>query len=377
MNSDSRCHPHAVNRKHLSPVIITSRNLLRHLLSRGLVSSESVVDGDLVIVDASGRNRNFKVLRQHSQSFFVKQVRNWNRQAAAMLQCEAACYFLARNDPDFSALEALIPELYDFDPDRQALTTAFISDGEDLWEHLRRNGSISPQIAGELGRSFGRFHRESEKRVLNSPHCSVFPKQIPWILSAERRNSHPFKELSPATSQLFDHVDKSTQLPAALDTLRNQWRVSTLMHGDMRLENCILLPSSPPTLKIVDWELADLGDPCWDVGSIIQAFLSAHITSIPPVETDLTLSVLLTHPSVANLRPAVRSFWESYESELQKSKSDVLFARFLSYGAGRMIQSAYEYMQLSPQLSRNALHLLEVSSDILTNPAGAAEQLLT
>jgi phosphotransferase family enzyme len=357
-------------------MILTSRNLLRHLLSRGLVSSESVVDGDLMIVDASGRNRNFKVIRQHSQSFFVKQVRNWNSQAVAMLQCEAACYYLARTDPDFSALEPLIPELYDFDQDRQALTTAYISGGEDLWEHLRRNGSISPEIAGELGRSFGRFHCESERRILNSPHCSAFPKQIPWILSAERRNSHPFKELSQATSQLFDHVDQSTHLPAALEQLRDQWHVSTLMHGDMRLENCMLVPGSIPTLKIVDWELADLGDPCWDVGSIIQAFVSTQVTSIRAIEDDLTLTALLAHPALTNLGPAIRSFWDSYIRELQNSKGEDLFERCLRYGAARMIQSAYEYMQFSPHLSRNALHLLEVSSDILTNPTAAAEQLL-
>jgi len=355
-------------------MILTSRNLLRHLLSRGLVSSESVVDGDLVIVDASGRNRNFKVIREHSQSFFVKQVRNWNSQAVAMLQCEAACYYLARADPDFSALEPLIPELYDFDQDRQALTTAYMSGGEDLWEHLRRIGSISPEIAGELGRSFGRFHYQSEKRILNSPHCSAFPKQIPWILSAERRNSHPFKELSHATSQLFDHVDKSTQLPAALDQLRDQWHVSTLMHGDMRLENCILVSGSPLTLKIIDWELGDLGDPRWDVGSILQAFLAPHIISLPPREEQLTLAGLLAQPTLGNLRPAIRSFWESYARELQGSDAD-LFQQCLSYGAARMVQSAYEYMQFTPELSRNALHLIEVSSDILRDPSAAAEQL--
>jgi Phosphotransferase enzyme family len=359
-------------------VIITSRNLLRHLLARKLVSNDSVVDGDLIVVDASGRNRNFKVIRKRSPSFFVKQIRNWNPQAAAMLQCEAACYFLANNDPDFIALAPLIPELYDFDPDRQTLTTAFISDGEDLFEYLRRTGKISTEIAGELGRCFGKFHRESETRLLDSPHCSVFPKQIPWILSSERRNSHPFKELSPATSQLFDHVDASTQLSGALDELRKQWRVSTLMHGDMRLENCILVqtPGNKPGLKIVDWELADLGDPGWDIGSILQAFLAMHIISIPPLEVELTLSALLLHPAATHLCPPIRSFWEAYARELPNSKGNDLFERCLSYGAARMVQSAYEYMQFSPHLSGNALHLLEVSSDILTNPPAAAEQLL-
>lgn len=296
-----------------------------------------------------------------------------------MLQCEAACYWLARNDPDFRALEPFIPELCDFDQDRQALTTRFISGGEDLFEHLRRAGKISTQIAGELGRCFGKFHCESDERLLNSPHCSVFPKQIPWILSSERRNSHPFKELSPATSQLFDQVE-STRLPAALDELRNEWRVSTLMHGDMRLENCILVQSSTdaPELKIVDWELADLGDPCWDVGSIVQAFLATHIISIPPFEGELDLNALLMHPSLTSLQPTIRSFWQSYTGELRnlKERNGILFQRCLRYGAARMVQSAYEFMQFTPHLSRNALHLLEVSSDILTKPTSAAEQLL-
>jgi len=151
------------------------------------------------------------------------------------------------------------------------------------------------------------------------------------------------------------------------------------MHGDMRLENCILVHKGgvPSTLKIVDWELADLGDPAWDVGSIMQAFLATHITSLPPFENGLTLSALLTHPSLANLRPAVRFFWESYAYELQNSKGDDLFERCLSFAAARMIQSAYEYMQFSPHLSRNALHLVEVSSDILKNPTAAAEQFLS
>lgn len=298
-----------------------------------------------------------------------------------MLQCEAACYWLARNDPGFRALEPFMPELYDFDQDRQALTTAFISDGEDLLEHLRRTGEISIAVAGELGRCLGEFHRESNNRLLNSKHCSVFPKQIPWILSAERRNSHPFKELSQATSQLFDYVDESTKLPAMLDQLRHEWRTLTLMHGDMRLENCILIPATNGVsydIKIVDWELADLGDPCWDVGSIIQVFLVRHILSIPPFQGKLDLTALLMHPSFSNTQPAMRSFWQSYTGELRnlKESNGILFQRCLRYGAARMVQSAYEAMQFTPNLSRNALHLLEVSSDILTEPTSAAEQLL-
>ena len=351
------------------------------MLAKQLVCSESVVDGDFAVINVSGRNRNFKVIRSSGSSYFVKQIQFWDVQKIAMLQCEAACYWLARNDRDFASLMPLTPEFYFYDPERQIIITRLITNGEDLWAYFRRLGKMPSEVTAELGALLGTYHRETGVTLTESPQSGIFPRIIPWILSPERRNSHPFKQLSPATVELFDLVENSSELSSALDELRDDWKPSTLMHGDLKLENCILFrndSNSKFEFTIVDWELADIGDPCWDIASILQSFLSARIMSLPPYEVPMSFRDMLTHPSQTGLSESILSFWKQYVEKLrlEGEASQKLLERCLRYGAARMIQSAYEYMQFSPHLSTNALHLLEVSTDLLKNSANSVEQLL-
>lgn len=360
-------------------MLITAANICHYLLDKGFISGESVVDGDYVVVDSSGRNRNFQVIRESAPGYFVKQILHWDPQTIAMLQCEAACYWLAHNDADFSPLAPLLPEFFYYDLERHVLITELIPEGENLYEHFRRVGGFTTNMAGRLGRALGTYHQVAGDGLNSSPHCSIFPRQLPWILSADRRASHPFKQLSPATSQLFDLVDSSTELPRALDRLRAGWRADTLMHGDMRWENCVLAPRDSAGLKIVDWELADIGDACWDIGGIIQAYLSASIMSAPtsPGGTPSPRDETADYHSEA-VRPSIRAFWQEYVGVLHLGDEVAreLFSRCVGYAAARMIQSAYEYVQFSPQVSANALRLVRVSADILRDTPQAARRLL-
>jgi hypothetical protein len=351
-------------------MLITRNNVCHYLIAKGLVSSESVVDGDFAVIDVSGRNRNFKILRGRHPGLFVKQIQNWDPQTVAMLQCETACYWLARNDGNFSTLFDLVPEFYWFDAERHILITQLISNGENLYEHFRRVGSLRHEIAVKLGKALGTYHSGTADGLKESTHATIFPQQIPWILLETRRNSHPFKHLSPATAELFDAVDHSTELSRALDQLRNEWRGDSLIHGDMRLENCML--SGELKLKVVDWELADIGDPSWDVGAIIQAFLSASILSLP-FSLRLQANFMKT-----GMRSALGAFWRQYvmTREIEPGDSLELLERSIKFAGARMIQTVYEHVQCSPRVSPRSHYLFQISSEMLKQPAAAMQQLI-
>src|SRR5215831_10150500 len=121
-------------------MILTRYNLADYLLERGLLSFESIVDGDLMVVEAARRNRNFKVIRKNQPGYFVKQIKEWEPQSIATLQCEATCYWLAQNDPRLSAtdLVQLMPRYYFYDASRHALVTELLPEGENLSEYHRR-----------------------------------------------------------------------------------------------------------------------------------------------------------------------------------------------------------------------------------------------
>ncbi len=354
-------------------MLITAGNLCHYLIAKGMISKESVVDGDFAVIDVSGRNRNFKVIGRRNASYFVKQIQQWDAQTVAMLQCEAVCYWLARNDADFAPLAVVMPEFLSYDLERHILITGLIPESENLFEVFRRVGNFPTVVAAKLGEILATYHRVGKDELKDSPHTSIFPKQVPWILAADRRNSHPFKELSHATSELFELVEKSTELRQSLEELRTDWRATTLIHGDMRLENCILSRGSEhdPTgrLKIVDWELADIGDPGWDVGSIMQAFFCSWIMFLPTTSADgpTTYPLDPSNPMFAGVRATIRSLWDGYTAVTRIESKELLW-RCIRYAAARMIQSAYEYVQFSPQVSSKAAYLLQVSSEILKEP---------
>jgi len=364
-------------------VVITTNNICYYLLDRKLIDAASVVEGDFVAVETSRRNRNIKIMRKRRPGFFVKQIQNWDPQSVATLQCEATCYWLAQSDPEMAPLSTLMPKYYLYDPSRHILITELLAEGENLSEYHRRLNQFPVGIAEKLGRALGTYHRQTVSRLVDGPQKSVFSKQVPWILSINQQSGNLFQALSAANSQLFNIVRSYPEFDQALDELRSQWRFDSLIHGDMKWDNCVTYfengNDKDPSVKIVDWELADIGDARWDVGAILQSYLSFWLLSIPAnAEATAMQLVEMAQFPLEKMQPAIRVFWRTYLETHKVDSADAaeLLESCVKYAAARMIQTAYEYMQYSSQISANALYLLQVSLNTLKDPKEAIRDLL-
>ena len=97
-------------------MILSRSNVVHYLLEQGLLTLDAVVDGELMVIDATRRNRNFKVMRRGQAGLL--------RQADPALGCPRPSRPSAPRRPatgwratmpEFSTLAELVPRdfLYD------------------------------------------------------------------------------------------------------------------------------------------------------------------------------------------------------------------------------------------------------------------------
>lgn len=128
-------------------------------------------------------------------------------------------------------------------------------------------------VAGHLGRRLGErlgdFHRLPQL---------TFPRRAPrpWPLGRELL---PSMEAAPHTDQLEEVLDAWFEpgIRGTLDRAAAAWdQRCTPVHGDLSAHNVIVDPSAPETaVTFVDLEACGLGDPDWDVVSLLHSLEDA------------------------------------------------------------------------------------------------------
>lgn len=362
---------------------LSAPKLVRYLLDIGAIDTASVANGDLMITDCTRRHRNFKVQRRHAPGCFVKQAQAGQALSDQCLLREAVCYWRVSSDVRFAALKPLLPAYRGYDGTRGLLVIELLAQAETITEHHQRTGQFSQEIATLLGRELGRVHSEVTDPGAQAPGMEVFPRSVPWILSIHTLLATQFERLSPANAQILSMIREYPEFQSTLDRLRVGWQVNGLIHGDMKWDNCLLMSRADvpavQALRIIDWELADFGDVCWDAGAVFQSYLSAWILSMPQHDESSSERLIeLAQYPLESMQPAIEAFWLSYvkSREVPRASQPELLIRCVQYAAARMIQTAYEHMSYAPQVTMSTVRMLQVSINVLTRPSDAIKDLL-
>ncbi|MEA2139197.1 MAG: hypothetical protein QOG56_2347 [Solirubrobacteraceae bacterium] len=345
-----------------------------YLLERGLLDAASVVDGGVVVRDASSRNRNYIVERRDGPGFVLKQ--GIGPLAVATVQHEGHVYALLTADDN--GLASWLAPFHGYDPERGVLALGLVADGSDLRAHQLRTGDFAADVAAALGRALGSLHRRT---ALSRP--ATEPQRAPWVLSLHRPDLSVFRDASAAGIELIKIVQRAAGFAEQLDALREGWLVAALVHHDVKWDNCIVYERGPSArtsgLKLIDWESADHGDPSWDIGSALSHYLSFWLFSIPVTGTTppARFPQLAEHP-LERMQPAMSACWHAYAGELDLTGADVeeRLERTVRYAASRLVQTAFEAAQMSDQLTSPLVLHLQLALNMLKRPREAAVHLL-
>lgn len=358
-------------------MILTSQSLLGHLLERGVIDWAAVAGGGVRIAEATRRHRNFKVLRRNGPGFFVKQAQSWDPHTTFCLLREGTCSWLAQNERVFGPLRGRLPAFRDYDPSRHVLVVELFAEAEGLAEYHQRRAVYPPEIGAGIGRLLGELHAEVHITPGDGRFAPVFPGIVPPILTLHQTPPASLQAYGPAAAQVIGLVREDPGLAQALFELVRDWRRSSLIHGDVKWDN-LLVGENGGGLKLIDWELADVGDPAWDAGAVFQAYLAAWLGSMPAVPVAADALAAQAGIPLERLQPAMHAFWESYCEARGIPADDRRRQRLrcLRYGAGRLIQTAFEIAAFTRQWAPQALRLVQLSRSVLTRTGEAAEALL-
>ena len=132
--------------------------------------------------------------------------------------------------------------------------------GHDLPEVLARIHAVDPDAVGlgDLGRKEGYIERQLRR----------------WYRQWE---SSKTREL-PVVDEIHDAL--AARVP--------EQGPAPIVHGDYRLDNCILSPDGR-IAAVLDWELCTLGDPLADVGLLLVYWTDRNDTTSALMETTTTL----------------------------------------------------------------------------------------
>jgi aminoglycoside phosphotransferase (APT) family kinase protein len=355
--------------------VLGHSDVVRYLLDRGLLLPRTVVDGTVVVRDASSRNRIFVVNGGDTSSFVLKQ--GTSPEGAAAVAREAAMYQLLAQRG--KRMAGYLPTIWEYDTAGQVLILGKVSGDRDLRTHQARTGRFARALATSIGDALGVLHRETAGSVPATPG-----RTEPWVLSVHKPDLSIFRDASSAALDLIRIVQSAPELGDRLDALRLGWEPSCLIHHDVKWENLIACPVGRRSrarfkLKIIDWEAAQYGDPRWDLGSVFSQYLSLWLFSIPitgqhPPER---FPELARFP-LGRMQPAMADCWSAYRKRAGLGQPGA--ARWLSaavsYAGARLVQTAFEAAQVATQLDSSMVLHLQLASNILVRPREAAVHLL-
>jgi aminoglycoside phosphotransferase (APT) family kinase protein len=365
----------ASGRRQDEAAVLDNVDVIPYLLERDLISARAVVDGGVRIVDVSRRNRVFIVSADGEPGLVVKQARDADD--AGVLHEARVLERLRAGDP---RLAGRLPAVVSCDRAASILVVDAARDGHDLRARHER-GRFSRELAAQVGRTLALLHA-MPLATLGDEEAPLDPS---WALQLHRPSLKATHHMTGGASELVSTIQGSQELCAALDELHASRRDATVVHGDMRWDNVLVVRASTAAssrrsrLLLVDWESAGRGDPSLDLGAFLGEYLHAWLRSIPIVDPK-DPGRLLAHAGLplSRMRPAIGAFWLSYARHSRAAIPELgrLLRRAASCAAVRVLTCAFEGSLSHHELSGSGRFALQLSANILRRPDEAIAHLL-
>lgn len=324
-----------------------------------------------MLTQTQSRNAIFQVSRGNETGLFVKQLVHMDPMNVYLMQKDATVHYMIHNTDLFKDVRQYVPEYFGYDPKTQVLVTGFFPNAQNIHEWSEAKKEYSVDQAVEIAHILHSYQKDLTEEIPNNTSLQFFNKDLPWILnlmSSPQNNADALYNLIAADPFLHNQLDE----------IRAQWSGNSLVHGDIKLVNFVVVnEDEKEAVKLIDWEIANIGDPLWDVAGLLQSYLFMWSIKLVMTPNGYQLMQGQEYMDAPARRKVTTAFWDTYVQLNGWSPEEAATAKnkTLKYVAARLLQGAKELNQLTPnQISPQTRTVIQISKSILETPENAARE---
>lgn len=358
-------------------MLLTEHNLFYYLLDKGMTDLSPVINGEFTVRRSDSRNNNFIVNKEYDHhSYFIKQVKAPDAEKIETMQVEATAYRLAHTDPQYKALKDFLPDFHYYDNQHHILVTGQVKEALSVYDYYMQVPAPDDQLPALIADILASFHKTIGTNG-DQQAFRYFKRQLPWVFSVA--SQAPASLQAPAVSadqQLMQLIAKNQDLPGLIQPLSSLWQPVSLLHNDAKLNNFLVGYDQEKNkvrfIRLIDWELADIGDPLWDLATVMQHYLTLWLTTDVPEQETFFKKITLEQ-----VQPRIQQLWNRYARQVNwpPAQRQAALLKTIRFCALKLIHTCFETTTQLSVLQPVTVKMLQVSINILKAPADAATKL--
>lgn len=351
---------------------LTTKNVTPYLVDKGFLSPTDLINGDYQMTQQQSRNCIFQISLGPASGLFVKQLVQMDPQNVYLMQKDATVHHLVNHAEFYEPLKKYVPEYLGYDPSRQVLVTENFVNAANLFEAYNTANEIAEEDAKEIADILFHLHQDITEEIKTNKGLQFFNRDLPWILKV--------MEMPLEGQPVLQLVKNDAFLYQQLHELSQEWQGNSMTHGDIKFVNFLkIYQDNQPQIKLIDWEIANIGDPLWDVAGFFQSYLSFWAMYQSPsmkMPQNQGKPVLWT---LENCKNSTQVFWKQYVEnhgwEAEEAEQKLVKAAKMT--AARLLQTAKETNFINPkELQESSVMMVQLAQNIFKSPLQAAADLL-
>lgn len=302
--------------------ILSSENVVSYLKQQEICPLDSQLTQPVTAVEY--KNFNLIVNFADGTNYLVKQERfDGEGKATGCLKYEWLINQLFERFKELKPIQKLISQSVHFDPENKIIVLNYFPEYSSLSDFYRANNNYPLTIAETLGKNLGQIHRstfeqfEYREFIAQQTSKRASGETPKFMRGLERVGPGIFGNICPDSIDFFRLYQQFPSLHQAVANLHQNYQAVCLTHNDIRFSNYLIHNSGDSqSLKLIDWEFFEWGDPALDLGTAIAKYVELWLDSLyVDRDTDLNVALSLATCPLEKIQPSLKAFVQSYWAE--------------------------------------------------------------